>query len=113
MLLREMEKNSDTLDRIGSDFLQTIREHALHIYSFREEYETRKFLFFHSVVVKSDSAKIGHASEEVSSIPANHSSMTKFQDKDDIGFKRVSAQLSRWVEEIKKLEDGEVANQGE
>jgi hypothetical protein len=103
-LLRELEKNSNTLDRIGSDFLQTIRRHALHIYSFREEYESTKYLIFHSIVVKSDSAKIGHASEEVSSIPADHRSMTKFRSTDDIGFKRVSAQLSRWVDEIKKAE---------
>jgi hypothetical protein len=112
-LLRELEKNSDTLDRIGSEFLDTIRRHALHTYSFREEYETRKYLFFHSIVVESDSAKIGHTAEEVSSIPADHSGMTKFHSKDDIGFKRVSAQLSRWVDEIKKMEDGEIVTKGQ
>ncbi|OKL64272.1 hypothetical protein UA08_00936 [Talaromyces atroroseus] len=95
-LLRELEQNSDTLDRIGSEFLQTIQRHALHIYSFREEYETRKYIFFHSIVVKSDSAKIGHAAEE---------------SKDDVGFKRVSAQLSRWVDKIKSLDDGQIAAQ--
>jgi Ankyrin repeats (3 copies) len=112
-LLRELEQNSDTLDRIGSEFLQTIQRHAFHIYSFREEYETRKYLIFHSIVVKPDSAKIGHAAEEVSSIPADHSGMTKFESKDDVGFKRVSAQLSRWVDKIKSLDDGEIAAQGE
>ena len=111
-LLRELKRNSNTLDRIGSEFHETIRKHALHIYSFREEYETRKYVFFHSIVVRPDSAKIGYASEEVSSIPADHSNMSKFRSKDDAGFKRVSAQLSLWVDNIKKQEDGEIATQG-
>lgn len=108
-LLRALELNSDTLDRIGSEFLDTIRRRSLRIYSFREEYETRKYLVLHSIVVKADSAKIGHESEESSSIPADHSHMTKFSSADDIGFRRVSAQLRRWVEEVKAADTGALA----
>lgn len=39
--------------------------------------------------------------EEIGSIPADHSNMTKFGSATDIGFRRVSAQLRRWVEEIR------------
>lgn len=52
-------------------------------------------------VVDADSAKIGDAREEVGSIPANNSKMTKFGSNDDIGFKRISAQLPRWVQELR------------
>ncbi|KAI9746049.1 MAG: hypothetical protein M1818_000730 [Claussenomyces sp. TS43310] len=54
-------------------------------------------------VVDSDSAKIGHGREEVGSIPANHSNMTKFTGASDVGFKRISAQLRRWVEDLRAL----------
>lgn len=56
-------------------------------------------------VVDADSAKIGDGKEEVGSIPANHSNMTKFPSASDIGFRRVSAQLRRWIENIRG-EDG-------
>lgn len=49
-------------------------------------------------VVNANSAKIGDGKEEVGSIPANHSNMTKFGSPNDVGFKRVSAQLRRWLE---------------
>lgn len=52
-------------------------------------------------VVKSDSAKIGHATEECGTIPADHSNMTKYSGPEDIGFTRVSAQLRRWSENIR------------
>lgn len=57
-------------------------------------------LLNHTQVVEADSAKIGDGREEVGSIPANHSKMTKFSSRSDIGYKRVSAQIRRWVEEI-------------
>ena len=52
-------------------------------------------------VVNANSAKIGNGNEEVSSIPADHSNMTKFGSPNDVGFKRVSAQLRRWLEVIR------------
>ena len=53
------------------------------------------------MVVNADSAKIGDGKEEVRSIPADHSHMTKFEHTSDVGFKRISAQLRRWIEDIK------------
>ena len=55
--------------------------------------------------MNADSAKIGYVKEEVGSIPENHSNIAKFATASDIGFKRVSAQLRRWVEEIKNPEN--------
>jgi hypothetical protein len=100
-LLRALEKNSDTLEQVGNSFLQTLEGHQnIDIYSFREEKETKRFLIFNTIVVEPDSAKMGLAKEEVNSIPANHSDMTKFSSLNDIGFKRVSAQLRRWIQKI-------------
>lgn len=61
-------------------------------------------------MVESDSAKIGDGHEEVGSIPANHSDMTKFENAADVGFKRVVAQLRRWVEELRPREDVSTAD---
>ncbi|KAI4114413.1 MAG: hypothetical protein LQ345_004804, partial [Seirophora villosa] len=71
-LLQGLERKSETLDQVGD-----------------------------TEVVDADSAKIGDGHEEVGSIPANHSRMTKFDDCEDIGFKRVTAQLRRWTQEIR------------
>ncbi|KAI4221219.1 MAG: hypothetical protein LQ349_007898 [Xanthoria aureola] len=107
MLLRGLERNSETLEQIGDTFAQTMltSETKLRVYSFREEKETRKYLVFNTMVVEPDSAKIGDAHEEVGSIPANHSQMTKFEGSEDIGFKRVAAQLRRWVRELRVNEE--------
>ena len=99
-LLEGLERNSETLDRISDSFRQTLLKHDIKIYSFREEKETRKYVIFSSIVVDSDSAKFGDGKEEVASIPDNHSGMTKFESESSIGFKRVSAQLRRWVQEL-------------
>ena len=108
-LLQALERNSETLDRVGDAFRQTLLKQKIHIYSFREEKETRKFLLFSSIIVNTDSAKIGDATEEVGSIPENHSNMTKFATASDIGFKRVSSQLRRWIEGIRSSEPGRQA----
>ncbi|KAI9685622.1 MAG: hypothetical protein M1822_004480 [Bathelium mastoideum] len=102
MLLQSLERNSETLDRIGSSFSQVLLKQPLQIYSFREEKETRK-LIFSTIIVDADSAKIGDGKEEVGSIPADHSNMTKFATNEDAGFKRVCAQLRRWTEDISEF----------
>ena len=49
-LLQGLERNSETLDRIGTAFTQTLLKHDIAIYSFREEHETRKYLIFNTIV---------------------------------------------------------------
>jgi hypothetical protein len=100
-LLQALERNSDTLDQINDRFLQTLEEHSnITISSFREEKEIRKFLFFSTIVVESDSARIGLAREELNSIPACHRDMAKLSSLEDIGFKRISAQIQRWIQSL-------------
>lgn len=128
-LLRGLERNSEILDRIGDSFRQSVHRHELRLRSFHEEKETRKFMVFNSMVtfqpdstpredrsnlrqvVDAESAKIGDATEELGSIPSDHSHMTKYKSLDDIGFKRVSSQLRRWIEEIDNR-DGRFIDKG-
>ncbi|KAI9707906.1 MAG: hypothetical protein M1820_004512 [Bogoriella megaspora] len=104
-LLRGLEPNSETLDRIGSSFSQVLLRQTLELYSYREEKETRKLGLFSTIVVDADSAKIGDGKEETGSIPADHSRLTKFATRDDVGFRRVSAQLRRWTKKISGMSD--------
>ncbi|KAL8749028.1 MAG: hypothetical protein Q9199_007940 [Rusavskia elegans] len=106
-LLQGLERNSETLEQIGDAFAQTMltSDTKLRVYSFREEKETRKYLVLNTMVVEPDSAKIGDPHEEVGSVPANHSQMTKFEGPEDIGFKRIAAQLRRWVCELRVNEE--------
>ncbi|KAL9631599.1 MAG: hypothetical protein Q9204_004166 [Flavoplaca sp. TL-2023a] len=105
-LLQALERNSETLEQIGDTFAQTMLKSAmkLRVYSFREEKDTRKWPF-NTMVVKPDSAKIGDPYEETGGIPANHNQMTKFKSSEDTGFKRIAAQLRRWVHEIRASEE--------
>ena len=51
-LLQGLERNSTELELIGDYFAQTLLKYGggLHIYSFREEKETRKYLVFNTMV---------------------------------------------------------------
>ncbi|KAL8977206.1 MAG: hypothetical protein Q9205_006941 [Flavoplaca limonia] len=106
-LLQGLERNSEMLEQIGDTFAQTMLKSniGLRVYSFREEKETRKYWVFNTMVVEPDSAKIGDPYEEVGSVPANHIQMTKFASSEDIGFKRIAAQLRRWVHELRGKEE--------
>ncbi|KAL8826465.1 MAG: hypothetical protein Q9191_003783 [Dirinaria sp. TL-2023a] len=106
-ILQGLERNSETLDMISDDFSQTVEKYRriLQVHSFREEKLTRKWGMFSTMVVDTDSAKIGLGHERNGSIPAEHSNMTKFSSIEDVGFKRVSAQLRRWVGQQRTVED--------
>jgi hypothetical protein len=110
-LLQALERNSDTLEQINSSFLQTLEEHNnIAISSFREEKETRKLLFFSTIVVEADSARIGLAREELNSIPADHRNMAKLSSFEDVGFKRVSAQIRRWIQSLPMSLNGKLSS---
>ena len=44
-LFKGLERNSEVLDRVGDSFVQTIDKHKVHVCTFREELETRRYLF--------------------------------------------------------------------
>ncbi|CZR69613.1 uncharacterized protein PAC_19513 [Phialocephala subalpina] len=105
MLFQGLKPNSETLDRIGQGFYQTITKRNIHVASFREQKETRRWAFFSTIVVDGQSATIGLPAEDISSIPEDHSGMTKFSSAKDIGFQRVSSQVRRWLNNYRETSD--------
>lgn len=57
-LLQGLERNSEILDSIGDGFRQTMLKHKLRLCSFREEMETRKYLFLNTMVILFPKPKI-------------------------------------------------------
>jgi hypothetical protein len=97
-VLRDLEVNSETLDRIGKSFSQILADGRIKVHSFAEELPTTGIM-----VVQTFSYSIGDAFETTGTIPSNHSNMTKFSSEKDIGFERVSKVLQRWEAEIQSL----------
>lgn len=97
-LLRALEANSETLERITQSFHQTLNKtQSLRIFSFHEEKEVRRLGLFSTVVVLPDSALIGHTREECGSIPEDHRYMAKFRRANDVGFTRVCSAIRRCI----------------
>lgn len=93
-VLRALEVNSETLDRVDTTFREIISGGSINIASFRETVPSRGGV----IVVQQHSYRLGLEQEITNSIPADHRNMAKFGSKDDTGFKRVAAVLKRWVE---------------
>jgi hypothetical protein len=51
-------------------------------------------------IVDDDSASLGLPHERKVRIPANHSDMIKFHDKEDLGFVRLAGAISEIVEDL-------------
>jgi hypothetical protein len=112
-VLRDLEVNSQTLERVGRGFSQILVEKEVKIHSFREERKTKGIMVGFWVrfwlselicliqIVDPFSSAIEHGMEIVGSIPADHEHMTKFAGPLDAGFIRIAATLSRWVEDIR------------
>ena len=101
-LLKALEKNSETLDRISTEFFQTLETcQNLRIASFSEEKQVR-FGVLGIQIVRPDSAKIGHARETWGSISEDHRTMAKYSSSRDDGFVKVSRKIKEWVTDIQR-----------
>lgn len=101
-LLTALEKNSETLDRISTEFFQTLETYKnLRIASFAEERQVRLGMFGMQIV-KADSAKIGHAREAWGSISEDHRNMAKYTSPRDDGFVKVSRKIKEWVSVVQR-----------
>lgn len=98
-LLTALEKNSETLDRISTEFFHTLETYKnLRIASFSEEKQVR-FGMLGMQIVQSDSAKIGHVRETWGSISEDHRNMAKYTSSRDDGFMKVSRKVKEWVDD--------------
>jgi hypothetical protein len=102
-LVRDLERESETLDRLRDSFSRILANGTLSVWSFVEElampgadkvcpFVRRWFaqysLFYHQVVA-GDSAIIGDARENHGTIRADHVGMTKFSTREDDGYEKI------------------------
>ena len=93
-VLRGLETNSETLERISRSFDQILSIGKIKVHSFREELPTHGVM-----VVGSASSTIGYLHETRGSLHANHRDLARFSSMEDIKFQRVVSVLQDWVEE--------------
>jgi hypothetical protein len=90
-LLRDLERNAETLGRVGRSFKQILVDRQVKVHSFREELPTDGI-----VVVDKFSAIIDDGLETVGRIHANHKKLAKFCSEE------IGHVLDRWVAEIRQ-----------
>jgi hypothetical protein len=103
-LIREIERDATTLDRIQDGFSRILDKRTLTIWSFTEELASTGFgkvtlsirrlwrvrhLIIGDEVVYGDSAIIGDARENRETIHADHIGMTKFSRSEDSEYKKI------------------------
>jgi len=112
-LIRDLERESQTLDRIGDSFGQFLDKGTLTIWSFSEElamtgigevWMTPIFgimcVTHIDQVVPGDSAIIGDPREYRGTIHGDHISMVKFSTRDDPGYKKILYSIEMLLEEL-------------
>jgi hypothetical protein len=117
-LIRDLERESPTLDKIGDSFSRILDKRVLKVWSFEEELAITGgekvyiiclwcdlfILIVICQVVFGDSAIIGDAREIRGSILGDHLGMVKFATRSDTGYKRVLYAIEMLLE---RLNDGE------
>ena len=102
-ILRSLETNSETLERISRSFGRILATEQLKVHSFREELDTIGVR-----IVDVFSSTIGYVKETRGTLHANHKNMAKFVSVEDVNFQRVVSVLRRWIDELgqAKTRDG-------
>ena len=101
-LIRDLERESQTLDRIGDGFSQILDRRTFTVFSFEEELAlggrkvciarilmTWSNSFVMNQIVEGVSAVIGDAHERRDTIHADHINMVKFSSVKDDGYRKV------------------------
>jgi hypothetical protein len=112
-LIRDLERDSQTLDRIRDGFSRILDKRVLKVWSFEEELAVTgggkvyvmcmwvdSSLTAIQQVVCGDSAIIGDAREDRGSIHADHMGMVKFATRDDTGYKKVLYAIEMLLEAL-------------
>jgi len=114
-LIWDLERDSQTLDRIGDSFGRILDKRTLTIWSFSEELamtgigKVCMLPIFGIMcvtridqVVPGDSAIIGDPRENRGTIHGDHISMVKFSTRDDPGYKKVLYSIEMLLEQLGK-----------
>lgn len=96
-----LEKNSDQLDQLSTEFCETLEKTgSLRLWSFVEEKQVRLGLVGMQIV-PADSARIRHIKEDWGTISGDHRQIAKYAEARDEGFVKVSNVLKGWIKDIK------------
>jgi len=111
--IRDLERDSQTLDRIGDSFSRILDKRTLTIWSFSEELAMTgigkvclppiiEIMCITRIdqVVPRDSAIIGDPRENRGTIHGDHISMVKFSTRDDPGYKKVLYSIEMLLEQL-------------
>ena len=94
-LLQVLQRNSETLDRIETEFQRMLVPGRLQVHSFQEELPTTKG----RCVVNAVSSKIGSAPQTTGTLHANHRNMARLSSSKDDNFRRIMDVLNRWLDD--------------
>jgi hypothetical protein len=111
-LIRDLERDSQTLDRIGDNFGRILDRRTLAVWSFAEELAITGIgkvcmsayicgilgLTHIDQIVPGESSIIGDPRENRETIHGDHISMVKFSTKDDPGYKKVLNSIEMLLE---------------
>ncbi|KAF8236898.1 hypothetical protein L208DRAFT_1250558, partial [Tricholoma matsutake] len=101
-LIRDLERDSQTLDRIRDSFSAILDRCTLTVWSFEEELPMGMGI---GLVVSRESAILGDAHENRDSIHADHVGMSKFSTTSDAGYKKILHAVEVLVEGIQGSEN--------
>ncbi|KAI0140697.1 hypothetical protein BJ166DRAFT_108575 [Pestalotiopsis sp. NC0098] len=103
-LLTALEKNSDQLDQLSTEFCETLEKaDSLRLWSFIEEKQVRLGLVGMQIV-PADSARIRHIKEDWGTISGDHRQIAEYAESRDEGFVKVSNVLKEWIKDIKRIQ---------
>ncbi|ETS76726.1 hypothetical protein PFICI_12113 [Pestalotiopsis fici W106-1] len=101
-LLTALERNSEPLDQLSTEFCETLEKtNVLRMWSFCEEKQVR-FGVVGMQIVPADSARIRHIKEDWGSISGDHRQIAKYSSTQDDGFVKVNNVLKGWVRDIER-----------
>ncbi|MCJ1263508.1 hypothetical protein MMC22_003378 [Lobaria immixta] len=102
-IVRSLEVNSETLDKISDAFSRSLALQDIRAYSFREELGITNIKGVR-MVVEPFSAVIGDAREGKESMNANHLTMTKYDGEENQCFLQVSAVIRRFIQQASSVQ---------
>ena len=115
-VIRDIETNSQTLDRIADSFSQILDRRTFTVFSFEKNWQcgegrrcvgymtttTRVLYFVADQVAELASILIGDAHERRDTIHANHVDMAKFSDATDDGYIKVLYAIKMLLKEKRR-----------
>ena len=106
-IVSSLEVDGEILDRIHSEFMKMLHAEDFTVHSFQEGLGLSGLKGFSGKVVNDFSSKLDHPLEIVETINGNHMQMSRFNDAEDPGFRKVSSVIAGYVRHLQQNQKGE------